>query len=135
MRFLNLYIVTQINELVINTFGGDYNPPDNIINRGTIEWVLERIENPLFGEDQYPTIFEKAALLLWYINTGHVFFDGNKRTAFVVAATFLKINGYNLVTSQDTVKEISLKVATYQQVNYSFEELVQWITENTTKID
>lgn len=39
-------------------------------------------------------IFEVAAAYGFGIAKAHAFVDGNKRTAFVTAATFLRLNGY-----------------------------------------
>ncbi|MEO1362526.1 MAG: type II toxin-antitoxin system death-on-curing family toxin [Pseudomonadota bacterium] len=41
-----------------------------------------------------PTLFELAAAYAFGIAKAHAFVDGNKRTAFVTAATFLRLNGY-----------------------------------------
>ena len=49
-----------------------------------------------FGEDAFPTLPEKAAVLLHAIARNHPFADGNKRTAWVVARLFLALNGKKL---------------------------------------
>ena len=40
-----------------------------------------------------PTLFELAAAYAFGIAKAHAFIDGNKRTAFVTALTFLRLNG------------------------------------------
>ncbi len=40
-----------------------------------------------------PTPFEAAAAYAFGIAKAHAFVDGNKRTAFVTAVTFLRLNG------------------------------------------
>jgi len=50
-----------------------------------------------FGETEFfPTLYEKAAALLHGIAARQVFENGNKRTAWVAAATLLDINGIDL---------------------------------------
>ena len=46
-----------------------------------------------FGEDAYPTLGEKAAVLLHSLARNHPFADGNKRTATVAALFMLAVNG------------------------------------------
>lgn len=47
-----------------------------------------------FGDvDLYPTLLEKAAILLERLARNHPLPDGNKRTAFLVTARFLEVNG------------------------------------------
>ena len=43
-------------------------------------------------------IFECAAAYAFGIVKAHAFVDGNKRTAFVTSATFLRLNGWHFVT-------------------------------------
>ena len=48
------------------------------------------------------------------IARGHVFNDGNKRTALVCALTFLSLEGYNLPPSpeiEDNLVEVMVEVA------------------------
>ena len=65
--------------------GGDY----NIINIGSLDSVLEHIQN-----DYYPTFGEKLTHLVWSINRNHSFSDGNKRLSITLGAQFLLLNGY-----------------------------------------
>jgi len=44
----------------------------------------------------YADIIEEAAALFESLAKNHPFFDGNKRTAVVATAVFLKLNGYTL---------------------------------------
>ncbi len=47
-----------------------------------------------WGEvDRYPTLLEKAAILLEHLTRNHPLPDGNKRTAFVLTVRFLEANG------------------------------------------
>lgn len=41
-----------------------------------------------------PSLAEIAAAYAFGIAKAHAFIDGNKRTAFVTAATFLRLNGH-----------------------------------------
>ena len=42
------------------------------------------------------SVFEIAAAYAFGIVKAHAFVDGNKRTGFVAALTFLRLNGYGL---------------------------------------
>ena len=65
----------------------------------------------LFGVDHYPGLVDKAAKLAWTIISGHVFWDGNKRTGMSVLHAFLRVNGYRLTTTNDEVVQIALRIA------------------------
>jgi len=47
----------------------------------------------LFGQIAYPTLFGKAAALLFSLCQNHALLDGNKRLAWAAAVTFLDLNG------------------------------------------
>lgn len=72
-----------------------------------------------FGEiDFYPTLEEKATMLLYLIVKNHSFVDGNKRIAAACFLKFLKTNKilYNthneLIISNDTLASLTLFIAT-----------------------
>jgi len=121
--------VIKINRRLIERYGGEFLGEDNLINPGTLEWVLEIIQYPLFGIDHYPTLAQKAAKIAWEINTGHVFYDGNKRTSLFVAIRLLDINGYLLTTSNDELIQIALDIAMYKESGISYEKLAEWFDQ------
>jgi death on curing protein len=54
-----------------------------------------------FGDDAYPTVPEKAAAYGYFIAENQPFIDGNKRAGALAMVTFLHLNGYELVPSDD----------------------------------
>ena len=59
---------------------------------GLLEMGCNRAINAAaYGE---PDVFEVAAAYAYGICKAHAFIDGNKRTAFVAAFTFLRLNGH-----------------------------------------
>jgi death-on-curing protein len=84
----------------------------------------------VFGEDAYATIWEKAAALLQSLACNHGWVDGNKRTAWVAAFTFLTVNGHPLDPrfDQDAAEEFMVAVAEgrYTDVAVMAGELVKF---------
>jgi len=69
--------ILEINRRMIYEFGGIFFVGDhNLANPGSLEHVLVEIRGSLFGQELYPTVYEKAAILAWRIITGHIFHDG-----------------------------------------------------------
>ena len=60
----------------------------------------QRPQASAFGQDAYPTLREKAAVLLHSISRNHPFADGNKRTATIGALFLLAVNGEKVVWNQ-----------------------------------
>lgn len=63
---------------------------------GAIQAALGRPQASAFGEDAYPTIWDKAAAMMHSLASNHGWVDGNKRCAWVATMTFLEVNGHPL---------------------------------------
>ena len=63
-----------------------------------LDSALGRPQN-LFVYGQ-PTLFDLAASYAFGIVKNHPFIDGNKRTGFVVAVTFLELNGRRFIATE-----------------------------------
>ncbi len=60
---------------------------------GLLAAAAARPSTVVFGEVAYPTLFGKAAALLFSVCQNHTLIDGNKRLAWAAAVTFLALNG------------------------------------------
>lgn len=60
---------------------------------GLLAAAAARPSTVVFGQTAYPTLFGKAAALLFSICQNHALLDGNKRLAWSAAVTFLALNG------------------------------------------
>jgi death-on-curing protein len=68
-----------------------------------------------------------AAAYAFGIATSHPFVDGNKRTAFVVAAMFLELNGHDIDRTDQEVIETMLALAAGEMTET---ELAAWFRES-----
>lgn len=75
----------------------------------------ERLESILsqlyYGRVRYRTISSLAAYLIYLINKGHIFIDGNKRVSIGAGLTFLRINGYSLEADEEALANLALRIA------------------------
>lgn len=93
MKLLSRETIILINEKTIQRHGGNFVPPENILNPSPLEYLLEAIGGEMFDKKLYPSITDKAAFYMFQIVNGHIFQDGNKRTGLGAALLFLKFNG------------------------------------------
>ncbi|WP_175940048.1 type II toxin-antitoxin system death-on-curing family toxin [Caballeronia sp. BCC1704] len=80
---------------------------------GGVEAVLARVENHAHYAGLDDT-FGIAAMYAVAIARGHVFNDGNKRTALVCALTYLSVQGFDLASTvdiEDDLVEVMVEVA------------------------
>jgi len=82
-----------------------------IRDRGLLFSAIGRPAASMFGEDAYPSIEMKAAVLLESLARDHPLFDGNKRFSWYLVLAFLRINGLRLVMPEDEAFDLILGVA------------------------
>ena len=68
-----------------------------------------------FGIEFYPSLFDKAAYLFFAIAGGHIFNNGNKRTAVLALDQFLHANGVYLMLSNEEIKDLAVLTASYHE--------------------
>lgn len=93
------------HEISLANFGG----ADGIRDAGLLKSALAKPRN-LFAYES-PTLFEMAASYSYGIIRNHPFVDGNKRTGFLVGATFLELNGWQLSATETEATEAIVSVA------------------------
>lgn len=92
---------------LIDRYGGSHGTRD-------LERVKSAVAAPaqvVFGQEQYPDIFEKAAVYTRNIIGDHPFTDGNKRTGITVAVMFLLQNGQKFSAKKGELEDFAVKVA------------------------
>jgi death-on-curing protein len=80
---------------------------------------------PVFGEEMYEGDIEKAAALLIALNRNHPLADGNKRLAWIVAKTFLALNGLHLTS--EPVPEADAIIRKVADGGVENDEVVRWL--------
>ncbi|MFQ6010051.1 MAG: type II toxin-antitoxin system death-on-curing family toxin [Candidatus Aenigmatarchaeota archaeon] len=113
--------IIQINKDVVSesavetdTFG--------LLKEKDLNFLVERIRG-------MKNIWDAAAKLLTGLIEGHIFLEGNKRTALSALETFLKLNGYNFSIEINEIK-VLYDIAE-QKMN--FKEIREWIKEHSVK--
>jgi death-on-curing protein len=106
--WLDRAVCLAIHEMVLSQHGG----LAGVRDEGLLESALEKPPNLLaYGS---PTLAELAASYAAGIILNHPFIDGNKRTGFMLAATFLELNGQEFTASEESVVENTLALAENQ---------------------
>jgi death on curing protein len=82
----------------------------------------------VFGEEQFPTLYDKAAALLQSLAYHHLFVDGNKRTAIRAVEMFLEANGLHPTWQMREEYDFVLRVA---QAQVEIPEISEWIKAHT----
>ena len=100
-----------------------------IRDHGLLESALARPKNHWAYAESAPGLAVLAAAYASGISSNHPFIDGNKRTALVVAFTFLDVNGLEVTATQEDAYLTILGLAAGE---ISEEQLAAWFERNTS---
>jgi death on curing protein len=78
---------------------------------GLLDSAAHRPGATAFGEDAYPSIHEKAAVLLESIVRNHPLVDGNKRLGWLATYVFYGLNGFDVIAPDDDVYDLIIALA------------------------
>ena len=99
MNYLTVNDIIHLNEDAQSLFEdeGIYGVA-GLKDRGIVETAVNNIgkNSVIFGEDQFPTISQKAAHLWFKLARYQAFNNGNKRTGLLAALNFLENNNYHV---------------------------------------
>ena len=115
--------ILLIHDELIEKYGGSHGVRD----KNLLESAIFLPNASYGGVDLYPTIIEKAAVLLRSLVKNHPFVDGNKRTAIMVTQILLEENGYCFKVGINKTFKFVLRVA---NENLAVEEIVRWLEKN-----
>jgi len=79
---------------------------------GLLEAAAQRPQTTLYGQEAYPDVFERAAVLLESLTRNHALIDGNKRIGWLAAVVFLDLNGCVLNAPDNDAYDLVISVST-----------------------
>ena len=102
-----------------------------VIDRGKLEGAVMRPQASFGDRYLHGSIYSQAAALLHGISQAHGFLDGNKRTAWVSALTFLSRNGVEIallppVVMSDYMEEVAKGI-------HEVADIAFWLARHTVE--
>src|SRR5688572_19813834 len=101
--YIDIEYAIKTHDKILQVSGGIA----GIIDQGRLESTLEHIQN----DEYYCSFEEKLTHLVFAINKGHCFQDGNKRTSIALGAFFLEINGLDPLVNKFFIEMENIAVA------------------------
>jgi len=111
IKYLDIEQIIKIHDSLIDKFGG----LKGLRDRSLLESSIANPMTTVFGQEMYPTVFDKASCYLFSISRNHPFLDGNKRTASMSSIIFLRSNDKVVEYEEDEFLEFVIFVAEGKQ--------------------
>jgi death on curing protein len=108
--------------------------PEQIARLPRIALADSALASPQAGfgdQDAYPTLIEKAAVLVEHLARNHPLPDGNKRAAFLSVWLFLEVNGQPFAR-EDAERDVPM-VEQIAAGEATPNEIIGWLEERTAQ--
>ena len=121
--FPTIQEVIAMHDALIGAFGGT----TGIRDEGALASALMR---PQLG--YYDSLIQEAAALMESLANNHPFLDGNKRIAFFVTDTFLRMNGQFIDCDSDEAYAFFTQL--FETGSFRFTQLQAWLEEKVRSL-
>jgi death on curing protein len=122
IEYLDVGDVVEMHEILLQRYGGASGGGHRGISYDGVEAAVEAVRNSYY--DDLPML---AAAYAVYIVQGHVFLDGNKRTAAAAATTFLQLNGIEVDLTNQEIFEIMFITQERAEAGERTDNLIAWV--------
>lgn len=126
MNYLSLEDILRLHFFVIEDYGGMH----GVRSDERLKSVVDAPRQEVFGQEQYGTVYEKAAVYMRNIIGDHPFHDGNKRSGTTAGVVFLMRNGVTLKATPKGLEDFAVKIAVD---HLGVDEIADWLEKNSTK--
>jgi death on curing protein len=103
LLYFNTEHAKATHDKIIDISGGI----QGVIDLGRLDSIIDQIKN----DDYYPEFEDKLTHLVYAINKGHCFNDGNKRTSIALGAFFLEVNGLDIFVNKFIIEMENIAVS------------------------
>jgi death-on-curing protein len=124
MKFLSAEEIVVMHEKLLELYGGEEGGGHRGAGYEGVEATVQAVNN-----SYYEALEELAAAYAVYIVQGHVFMDGNKRSASASMLTFLVANGQTPKLSMEDTAPIMLELQQRAETDERVDPdlLIQWL--------
>lgn len=127
MKQLHLNQIIYLHKQIIAMSGGSHGLRD----KGILESAVYRPQATFGGQDLYPELFLKVAVLGHSIISNHAFLDGNKRIGYEAMRLTLRLNGYDIQADGDQKFDFVMDIA---QSKLNEQDIAEWLKKHCQPI-
>jgi len=127
MRYITLEEVIYIYTEIIKRNNGKAGIKEETI----LEDVLTKPMVTFEGEELYPDLFTKVAVLIFAFINNRPFISENKCVAVLSALFVLRVNGYHLTATQESLVNF---INGIEEGKYKVDHLITWLRKNAVLV-
>ncbi|MBP1764231.1 MAG: type toxin-antitoxin system death-on-curing family toxin [Firmicutes bacterium] len=127
MRYITLEEVIYIYTEIIKRSNGRA----GIKEEAVLEDVLAKPMVTFEGEELYPDLFTKVAVLIFAFINSRPFISENKCVAVLGALFILRVNGYHLTATQESLVNF---INGIEEGKHKVDHLISWLRKNAVPV-
>lgn len=120
IEYLTIEQVIELHDDMLKRYGG----LPGIRDKNLLWSAIDAPKAAMFGQEMYPSVYEKAAAYLYHLVCNHPFNDANKRTGYAVMLVFLKVNHVKQCFKKEDLENLVIEVAKGHKTK---EEITQFL--------
>lgn len=106
-EYLTIEQVIELHDEMLKRYGG----LSGIRDKNLLWSAIDAPKAAIFGQEMYPSIYEKAAAYLYHLVCNHAFNDANKRTGYAATLVFLELNNIKQIFKKEDLELLVIEVA------------------------
>lgn len=107
IEYLTIEQVIELHDELLKRYGG----LPGIRDKNLLWSAIDAPKAAMFGQEMYPSVYEKAAAYLYHLICNHPFNDANKRTGYAAALVFLEVNGAKQCFEKEDLENLVIEIA------------------------
>lgn len=107
IEYLAIEQVIELHDEMIRRYGG----LQGIRDKNLLWSAIDAPKAAMFGQEMYPSVYEKAAAYLYHLVCNHPFNDANKRTGYAATLVFLEANHAKQIFKKEDLENLVVEVA------------------------
>ncbi len=107
IEYLIIDQIIEIHDEMLKRYGG----LPGIRDKNLLWSAIDAPKAAMFGQEMYPSVYEKAAAYLYHLVCNHPFNDANKRTGFTATLVFLEVNNAKQAFQKEDLENLVIEVA------------------------
>ena len=107
IEYLTIEQAIELHDEMLKRYGG----LPGIRDKNLLWSAIDAPKAAMFGQEMYPSVYEKAATYLYHLVCNHPFNDANKRTGFAVTLVFLEVNNAKQAFQKEDLENLVIEVA------------------------
>lgn len=107
IEYLTIEQVIELHDELLRRYGG----LPGIRDKNLLWSAIDAPKAAMFGQEMYPSVYQKAAVYLYHLVCNHPFNDANKRTGYAVTLVFLEVNNAKQLFKKEDLENLVIAVA------------------------